>query len=137
MSFPHSQAVESYLSSVAKDSREELDGILADQTPPTDINKALQRTKRCADLLTVLIDHQKSKDVVETDILKLVYETLFYVAYKQGFSHGSIQTTQKQGQCEVCVERRKRNRIAAAEARKRSRGEYEQGASESLAFDGI
>jgi hypothetical protein len=137
MSFRHSQAVEAYLLANAKESKEELEEILADKNPPTDINKALERTKRCADLLTVIIEHQKSKDVVETDILKIIYETFFYIAYKQGLTHGSIQTSQKQGHCEVCIERRKKNRIAAAEARKRSRGEYEQEALESCTGDTV
>jgi hypothetical protein len=55
-----------------------------------------------------------------SDVVRVLHESFFSIAYKQGVEDGKRQST-KTTNCEVCAERRRRNREAAALARKRQK----------------
>jgi len=107
-----------------QDTRSELQDILREPTPK-DPSKAIERTKRCADLLSMITDAQGPGPVTAADTIKILHETFFAIAYKYGVEEGKRQATQTPSSCAVCAERRRRNREAAALARKRSRGEVD------------
>ena len=107
-----------------EETRKELQDVLR-ESPPTDPVKAVQRTKRCADLLSMITDAQGPGPVTTTDTIKVLHETFFAIAYKYGLEEGRRQASQTPSSCAICTERRRRNREAAALARKRSRGEVD------------
>jgi hypothetical protein len=107
-----------------RESRTELQDILK-EPKPQDPAKAIERTKRCADLLSMITDAQGPGPVTAADTIKIVHESFFAIAYKYGVEEGKRQATQTPSSCAVCAERRRRNREAAALARKRSRGEVD------------
>ena len=111
-----------------QEARDTLEAILA--TPvPTDPAEAIKRTKRCADLLQVITSSQTSTFMSTPDVVRALHESFFAIAYKQGLEEGKRQSRQESHNCEICAERRRRNREAAAQARKRIK--LEQGDEES------
>jgi hypothetical protein len=105
--------------------KEDLQTLLA--TPlPTEPAKVVERAKKTADLLQLITDAQSLHEMNQTDVIKILHESFFSIAYKQGLEEGRRQVQQINTKCEVCAERRKRNREAAAAARKRQRGEVDE-----------
>jgi hypothetical protein len=98
--------------------KDELEAVLA-LPMPTDPTKAIQRTKKCADLLQTITNSQTSSGMSTPDVVRVLHESFFAIAYKQGVEEGKRQTQQQSHNCEICAERRRRNREAAAQARKR------------------
>jgi hypothetical protein len=115
-----------------QEARDTLEAILA-TSAPTDPSKAIERTKRCADLLQVITRSQTSTFISTPDVVRALHESFFAIAYKQGLEEGKRQSKQESHNCEICAERRRRNREAAAQARKRiklEKGEEESEESE-------
>lgn len=104
--------------------KEDLQTLLASPTP-TDPAKVVERAKKTADLLQLITNAQSLHEMNQTDVIKILHESFFSIAYKQGLEEGRRQVQQINTKCEVCAERRRRNREAAAAARKRQRGEVE------------
>jgi hypothetical protein len=104
--------------------KEDLQSLLASPVP-TDPAKVVERAKKTADLLQLITDAQSLHEMNQTDVIKILHESFFSIAYKQGLEEGRRQVQQINTKCEVCAERRKRNREAAAAARRRMRGEAE------------
>lgn len=102
--------------------KEELQTLLSSPLP-TEPTKVVERAKKTADLLQVITNTQSLHEMSQTDVIKILHESFFSIAYKQGIEEGRRQVQQVNTKCEVCAERRKRNREAAAAARKRQRGE--------------
>jgi hypothetical protein len=108
--------------------RDELEALLA-LPPHSDPTKAIERTKRCADLLQAITNSNSSVGMSTPDVVRVLHESFFSIAYKQGIEEGKRQTQQQSNNCEICAERRRRNREAAAQARKRIK--LEKGEDES------
>lgn len=102
--------------------KEELQLLLASPVP-TEANKLVERNKKTADLLQLITNAQSLHELNQADVIKILHESFFSIAYKQGVEEGKRQVAQINTKCEVCDERRRRNREAAAAARKRQRGE--------------
>jgi len=102
--------------------KEDLQCLLASPTP-TDPAKVVERARKTADLLQLITNAQSLHEMNQTDVIKILHESFFSIAYKQGLEEGRRQVQQINTKCEVCAERRRRNREAAALARKRQRGE--------------
>lgn len=112
--------------------REDLKILLA--TPlPSDPTKLLERHKQMADLLQLITSAQSLHEMNQADVIKILHESFFSIAYKQGLEEGRRQVQQINTKCEVCAERRRRNREAAAAARKRQRDEAGEEEEESEA----
>jgi hypothetical protein len=105
--------------------KEDLQTLLSSPLP-TDPAKVVERAKKTADLLQLITDTQSLHEMSQTDVIKILHESFFSIAYKQGLEEGRRQVQQINTKCEVCAERRRRNREAAAAARKRQRGEDEE-----------
>jgi hypothetical protein len=112
--------------------KDELQGLLASPLP-SDPSKVVERAKKTADLLQLITNAQSLHEMNQTDVIKILHESFFSIAYKQGLEEGRRQVQQISTKCEVCAERRRRNREAAALARKRQRGEVDDEDEESEA----
>jgi len=102
-----------------RETRFELEELLRTPEPPEPIAK-LNRTKQCADLLQTIVNSKPTTEMHTTDVVRVLHESFFSIAYKQGVEDGKRQSA-KLSDCEVCAERRRRNREAAALARKRQK----------------
>lgn len=116
--------------SLVESYREDLQELLS-QPIPTEPGKVVERAKKTADLLQLITDTQSLHEMNQTDVIKILHESFFSIAYKQGVEEGRRQVQQINTKCEVCAERRRRNREAAAAARKRQRGEADDEDEES------
>ena len=106
-----------------RETRFELEELLRTPAPPEPI-AALTRTKQCADLLQTIVNSKPTTEMHTSDVVRVLHESFFAIAYKQGVEDGKRQSA-KLSDCEVCAERRRRNREAAALARKRQKFEQE------------
>jgi hypothetical protein len=116
--------------------KRELQELLSEPLP-TDSAKVVERGKKTADLLQLITDSQSLHELKQTDVIKILHESFFSIAYKQGVEEGRRQVAQTNTKCEVCAERRRRNREAAAAARKRARGEDEDESDETDSLSGF
>jgi hypothetical protein len=112
--------------------KEDLQVLLASPNP-TDPAKVVERAKKTADLLQLITNTESLYEMKQTDVIKILHESFFSIAYKQGLEEGRRQVQQINTKCEVCAERRRRNREAAALARKRQRGEVDEDEEDSEA----
>jgi hypothetical protein len=110
--------------------KEDLQTLLSNP-PPATPELVVARAKRTADLLQLITNRQSLHELNQTDVIKILHESFFSIAYKQGLEEGRRQVQQINTKCEVCAERRRRNREAAALARKRQRGEVDEEEEES------
>jgi len=110
--------------------KEDLQEVLSSPLP-TDPAKVVERAKKTADLLQLITSAQSLHEMNQADVIKILHESFFSIAYKQGLEEGKRQVQQISTKCEVCAERRRRNREAAAAARKRQRGEADDDDEES------